>query len=225
MSTHNTRTSPFSLHLHILIQELGLVFIKNDFLLKRNPTCSPSPCLINHPFFRWKRPCKKTYFSQSCASTSMLTFFESRYSITLPTPKSIKIHHLVLLDFDGSVLHSIAQRIEHVAICTKSIKLHRLLLLDSGLCIAKPWMLCICYCTKSIKLHRLLLLDSGLCIAKPWMLCICHCTKSIKLHRLLLLDSGLCIAKPWMLCICCCTNNWGTFLLHVDGFWRICDGS
>ena len=91
--------------------------------------------------------------------------------------------------------------------CTKSIKLHRLLLLDSGLCIAKPWMLCICYCTNSIKLHRLLLLDSGLCIAKPWMLCICYCTNSIKLHRLLLLDSGLCIAKPWMLCICYCTNS------------------
>ena len=26
----------------------------------------------------------------------------------------------------------------------------RLLLLDSGLCTAKPWMLCICYCTNSI---------------------------------------------------------------------------
>ena len=86
--------------------------------------------------------------------------------------------------------------------CTNSIKLHRLLLLDSGLCIAKPWMLYICYCTKSIKLHRLLLLDSGLCIANPWMLCFCYCTKSIKLHRLLLLDSGLCIAQSWMLCIC-----------------------
>ena len=34
--------------------------------------------------------------------------------------------------------------------CTKSIKLHRLLLLDSGLCIAKPRMPCICYCTNSI---------------------------------------------------------------------------
>ena len=46
-----------------------------------------------------------------------------------------------------SVLHSIVQRIEHVAMCTKSVKLHRLLLLDLGLCIAKPWILCICYCT------------------------------------------------------------------------------
>ena len=26
--------------------------------------------------------------------------------------------------------------------------------IDSVLCIAKPWMLCICYCTNSIKLHR-----------------------------------------------------------------------
>ena len=50
-------------------------------------------------------------------------------------------------------------------------------------------MLRICHCTKSIKVHRLLLLDSGLCIAKPWMLCICHCTNSIKVYRLLLLDS------------------------------------
>ena len=57
----------------------------------------------------------------------------------------------------------IAQRIERVAMC---IKLHLLLLLDSVLCIAKPWMLCICYCTNSIKLHRLLLLDSGLCISQ-----------------------------------------------------------
>ena len=159
-----------------------------------------------------------------------------------------------------------------------------MLLLDSGLCIAKPWMLCICYCTNSIKLHRaafvgfrtvysqamdalhLLLYQfhqtppgcfcwiQVLCIAKPWMLCICYCTKSIKLHRLLLLDSGLCIAKPWMLCICYCTksiklhraafvgfrtvysqamdalhvlpipsesNHWYTFSLHVDGFWQI----
>ena len=51
--------------------------------------------------------------------------------------------------------HSIAQRIEHVAMCTKSTKLHRLLLLDSGLCIAKTWMLCICYCTNSIKVQQL----------------------------------------------------------------------
>ena len=65
--------------------------------------------------------------------------------------------------------------------------------------------------------------STTLCIAKPWMLCICHCTKSIKLHRLLLLDSGLCIAKPWMLCICYCTNsiNWVTFLLHVDEFGMV----
>ena len=34
-----------------------------------------------------------------------------------------------------------------------------------------------------IQLHWLLLLDSGLCIAKPWMLCICCCTNSIQLHR------------------------------------------
>ena len=52
-------------------------------------------------------------------------------------PKSIKIHPLVLLFLLDSVLHSIAQRIEHVAMCTKSIKLHRLLLLDSGLCTAQ----------------------------------------------------------------------------------------
>ena len=65
--------------------------------------------------------------------------------------KSIKLHRLLLLD---SVLHSVAQRIKHVAMCTKSIKLHRLLLLDSGLCIAKPWMLCICYYTNSIKLQQ-----------------------------------------------------------------------
>ena len=85
------------------------------------------------------------------------------YLVNSNNPKSIKIHPLVLLDFGG---FSIAQRIEHVSMCTKSIKLHRLLLLDSGLCIAKPWMLCICYWTNSIKLHRLLLLDSGLCYSQ-----------------------------------------------------------
>ena len=47
------------------------------------------------------------------------------------------------------------QQIEHDAMWIKSIKYHWLLLLDSGLCIAKPWMLCICYCTNSIKLHQL----------------------------------------------------------------------
>ena len=87
-----------------------------------------------------------------------------RRCLTTPkSPPSFSWFGSILMD---SVLHRIAQRIEHVAVCTKSIKLHRLLLLDSGLCIAKPWMLCICYCTKSIKLQRLLLLDSGLCTAK-----------------------------------------------------------
>ena len=47
----------------------------------------------------------------------------------------------------------IAQRIERAAMCTKSIKLYRLLM-DSGLCIAKPWMLCICHCTNSIKVQQ-----------------------------------------------------------------------
>ena len=60
-----------------------------------------------------------------------------------------------------SVLHSIAQRIEHVAMCTKSIKRHRLLLLDSGLCTAKSWMLCICQCTNSIKVQQLGYLFTG----------------------------------------------------------------
>ena len=84
-----------------------------------------------------------------------------------------------------SVLHSIAQRIEHVAMCTKSIKLHRLLLLDSVLHSIAQRIEHVAMCiAKSIKLHRLLLLDSGLCIAKPWMLCICYCTNSIKVQQL-----------------------------------------
>ena len=62
-----------------------------------------------------------------------------------------------------SVLHSIAQRIEHVALCTKSIKLHRLLLMDSVLHSIAQRIEHVAMCTKSIKLHRLLLLDSGLC--------------------------------------------------------------
>ena len=100
-------------------------------------------------------------------------------TLTTPNPpKSFSWFCLILMD---SVIHSIAQWIEHVAMCTK---LNRLLLLDSELCIAKPGMLCICYCTNSIKLHRLLLLDSGPCIAKPWILCICYCTNSIKVQQL-----------------------------------------
>ena len=47
--------------------------------------------------------------------------------------------------------------------------------LKSGLCIAKPWMLCICYCTNSIKVQRLgdflstcwlTLVDSGRLLVK-----------------------------------------------------------
>ena len=56
--------------------------------------------------------------------------FNCLFNIT-PSPfKSTTWFCLILVD---SVLHSIAQRIEHVAMCTKSIKLNRLLLLDSGL--------------------------------------------------------------------------------------------
>ena len=52
----------------------------------------------------------------------------------------------------------IAQRIEHV---NPVYQIHQtprmlwLLLLDSGLCIAKPRMLCICHCTNSIKVQQL----------------------------------------------------------------------
>ena len=112
---------------------------------------------------------------------ALILLLQKQIFINPNYPKSTTWFCLILMD---SVLHSIAQRIEHVAMCTKSIKLHRLLLLDPGLCIAKPWMLCICYCTNSMKLHRLLLLDPGLCIAKPWMLCICYCTNSIKFQQL-----------------------------------------
>ena len=43
-------------------------------------------------------------------------------------PQSITIHPLVLLDFGGFIQYCtcVAQRIEHVAMCTKSINLHRL---------------------------------------------------------------------------------------------------
>ena len=103
-------------------------------------------------------------------------------------PKSIKIHRPVWLDFFlgvDSVLYSIAQRIEHVATCTKSIKLHWLLFVG----FSTPQYIAqriehVATCTKSIKLHRLLLLDSGLCTAKPWMLCICYCTNSIGVQQL-----------------------------------------
>ena len=69
---------------------------------------------------------------------------------------------MVLLDLLDSVLHSTAQRIEHVAMCTKSIKLHRLLLMDSVLHSTAQRIEHVAMCTKSIKLHQLLLMDSVL---------------------------------------------------------------
>ena len=48
--------------------------------------------------------------------------------------------------------------------------------------LVSPWRQRIEHVAKSNKLHQLLLLYSRLCIAKPWMLCICHCTNSIKVE-------------------------------------------
>ena len=73
-----------------------------------------------------------------------------------------QIHQTPRLLLMDSVFHSLAQRIERVAMCTKSIKLHRLLLLDSVLHSIAQRIEHVAMCTKSIKLHRLLLLDSVL---------------------------------------------------------------
>ena len=90
----------------------------------------------------------------------------TRTTCTANPPKSFSWFCPILMD---SVLHSIAQWIEHVAMCTKSIKLHQLFLLDSGLCVAEPWMLCICYCTNSnnwVPLTALNWVDLGWFLAK-----------------------------------------------------------
>ena len=65
-------------------------------------------------------------------------------------PNSSKILLLVLPDFGGfsTPQYSPADRA-----CSHVYLIH--LLLDSGLCIAKPWMLCIWYCTNSIEVQTI----------------------------------------------------------------------
>ena len=74
--------------------------------------------------------------------------------LMLNTP-SIKIY-LVLLDVGEFSTQYSPDELSMMLCVPNPSNSTGCLWLDSGLCIAKPWMLCICYCTKSIKLHRLL---------------------------------------------------------------------
>ena len=98
--------------------------------------------------------------------TNVFSLFWEKYwsffvaAIKLYVPKHIQVEFMLILsNLDELSVScrwfSSCQWLVGPAMCTKSIKHHRLLLLDSGLCIAKPWMLCICYCTNSIKVQQL----------------------------------------------------------------------
>ena len=101
---------------------------------------------------------------------------------------------LILAD---SLLHSIAQRIEHVAMCTKSIKLHRLFCWIQD-CVCRPAMDAL-----HLPLYQFHQTPPAAFVgfrtvySQAMVLCICHCTKSIKLHRLFCWIQE-CVCRPAM---------------------------